>query len=345
MHLTELANRLATFGVHFDNMDGNYDEAKRFVRLLNGSYEKFNMPTWLQGEGLAQKAGQILFNTFRTHVQNTYEIMGVMMKEDRAAFAYSMTIALAMAGVPAGGMLELLMKTMYGGEEGTMGSTYLKTADLFGETVADIIHKGAFSVATGLDVSGSLQMGNPPPIDAINFLTGNKTDSALVQPFKQFYKGMISGELPWYKGFPTRAAQSILTAVYEGEVSPISDTQVTVGKRNIFNSDGSPMTLSLTEQFWTGVGINPIRRSGTGKEIWEGGQIKFWLQNRKSDIINAAKSARGLAEKSAVNKQMKEFNDAIRDLKRNPTYRSFVKSKPISWKDTRSPRNSYTLAE
>jgi len=50
-------------------------------------------------------------------------------------------------------------------------------------------------------------------------------------------------------------------------------------------------------------------------------------------------------ERSAINVRMKEFNKNLRELKRNPNYRPFAKSRPVSWKDTRKPRNTYTLAE
>jgi len=343
MHNTELANKLASFKVHYENMGNDTTEARAFVRTLNGSYEEWNMPGYLQGQGVGTAVLRVLTNTFRTHVRNTYELMIMQGKHDKAALGYTFGAAMVFAGLPGKELLEQ-MANMIWGKGAFDGDMDLWMKQNFGEAEAKIIRSGLTSYLLDIDAGRSLGIGPPPAIDALAFITGKSTDSALMSPINGMIKA-VKGEQPIYKLMPIKSIQSVLQAAYEGDISPIGDGQVKLGSRKIFNSDGTPMKLTPWEQIALAAGLNPMRRSDVGREIWSSYQVKSWFNNWKSDIFDDAQNAHSLPERSAVNARMKEFNDTLRRLKRQKTYREVVVAKPISWADTKRDRNRYKVKD
>lgn len=340
MHHSELSNKLASFQMHYQNMGQNFDEAKHFVRLLNGSYEKFNMPGYLQGEGMASAAAQIMLNTFRTHVLNTYEIMGSMWKYDKAAFAYSMAAATIMAGVPGKMMLDMLIRLIWGvaeGEDQFQGSYERMNEDLFGRGVAKFMKGGIANWMDFVDPSASIGISSHPAVDALSYLTGHNREIALAAPVTGFIKAM-SGEAPAYKLMPIKGIQSLFQSISDSE-------QLQIGSRRIFNSDGTPMKLAAWESGLVALGLNPARRSGASSDIWEDYQVNDFFNNQKSSIVNAMQQARTVYEKIEAGKQAQEFNKSLMEVKRNPTYSNVIKTKPISPADAkRSARGEKTLS-
>jgi len=339
MHNSELTNKLASFQMHYENMGGDYKKAKHFVRLLNGSYEKWNMPGYLQGDGAASATAQVLLNTFRTHVINTYEIMGTMWKYDKASFAYAMGAATIMGGVPGKMALDALIRLIWGvaeGEDPYQGSYYKMNEDLFGEGMAKLLKGGVANYFDFVDPSMSIGIGPHPAVDAVSYLTGTNQEAAFMAPITGFMKA-AKGEAPAYKLMPLKGIQSGLQAVSDYD-------QLQIGPRKIFNPDGTPMNLTGWEAALVAIGMNPARRSSASGMIWEDYQVNSFFRDQKSDIIDEAKEARSLYERAEVNKRMQEYNKNLADVKRNPVYRDVVKSKPVSWKDTRRARGEKILS-
>jgi hypothetical protein len=340
MHHSELSNKLASFQMHYQNMGQNFDEAKHFVRLLNGSYEKFNMPGYLQGEGLASSAAQIMLNSFRTHVLNTYENMGSMWKYNKVAFAYSMAAATIMAGVPGKLALDMLIRLIWGvseGEDQFKGSYERMNEDLFGTSLAKFIKGGIANWLDFVDTSASIGISQHPAVDALSYLTGHGREIALAAPVIGFIKAM-TGEAPAYKLMPIKGIQSIFQAFSDSD-------QLQVGSRKIFNPDGTPMKLAMWESSLVALGLNPARRSGASSQIWEDYQVNDYFNSWKSNTVEAMQDARTVYEKIDAGKQAQEFNKSLMEVKRNPAYSGVVKTKPVSPADAkRTTKGEKTLS-
>ena len=331
MHVTEVSNRLSTMLSHFREFD-NYDDAKLFVRKLNGSYENFNLPGWLQGEGLMKSGAQSLLYTFGTHVQNTSQILWDLgANKNGAALGYGLLAASLIGGVPGREMLEKFGQMMFG------ESLEQWTTDTFGKSVSKAMRSGVVFPMLGVDAGNSLALGAPPIANAANLLLGKGEEHAVIAPITGMIKAM-KGEQPPHKAIPFKAIQSIFQAFNEGE-------RVQVGRKQILNSDGTAMQLTPWEQILTAIGLVPTRKSEASNQQWNDSQIRRWWNDYKSKVVSYMKEARTPSERREANKMMREFNKDLMEIRRNKAYRDIIKNRGISWADTRRERGTTTLRD
>ena len=346
MHHSEISNKLASFMTHYDNMGGNAKDAAYFVRLLNGSYEDFNMPGYLTGSGLSGAAFKIMLNTFRTHVVNYYGLLGNMWKHDPAAFAYTMAAATLMAGVPGKELFEQLVKLIYGvaGENDPFkGSIDTWMEDQFGSSMAKGIKGGMFNWTDITDPSMTIGISAHPLYEGFKVLLGQGSETALAAPFTGFYKA-ATGQVPFYKIVPIRGLQATYQAFYESDAFGFG-TQVEVGARRVFNSDGTPMKLAPWEAAMVAAGVAPAHRSRVGSSIYEGSQVNQFWNDWKTSILTDAEEAKTAVERMKVNAQMSEFNKALGEALQSPAYKGVIRAKPVRWADTKRSRGKVTMKE
>lgn len=319
MQQTELANRLGASLAHARETGfADTDASLSFTDDLNAVYSKSNVPKWAEHGGVRALGYQ-----FGTHVQNTYEMMGHMLKHDKGAFGYSMMTMLMIGGMPAKAAAEGIWKLIYGTDMNKdLRGTFL------GETGTDLLTKGAISKLTGIDVSGSLSMGTPPIANLVAQFTGTNQEQAAVAPFTSMIKA-YKGEQPLYKMMPIKSLQSI------GQAFSDSD-QVQIGGRRI-TINGRPMQLTAGEAAMTAFGFTPWRRSVVAETIYTEGEINFSMNRRKSDILKRVQEARGADRIEAI-KEIRDFNKKLNALRKIKGY-GFLRTKPISSRDLRSKKD------
>lgn len=332
MQHTEISNRLSSVLAHYKRQTPKAGETKSlndavaFSEDLNANYEKFNLPKWLQGNGTGAKIIRPLAFTFQTHVQNTYEMMYEMAKNDRQALMYAFGMMGLMGGLPAYAAWEGLMKLFSGKDLDT------EIKDHLGENWARMAKSGALFTAMGeggVDAGRSLQIGAPPIFNLIGALAGTNQEVAALAPFNNMIKA-YQGEQPVYKYMPIKWMQSIWQA-YDG-----ANDSVKVGRNQVYGADGRPMRLNGAEAALQALGFVPMRSSDASREIYTESQLNRYWNGYKSKVLDALQFAKTPIERAEARKAMREFNEDLRAIKREG-YR-FLRTKPASPSDITEER-------
>lgn len=315
MHQVEMSNRLASVLAFNKNSDKkDLDSALDFADDLNANYDKFNMPKWLQGSGAAKFIQPIAF-TFGTHVQNTYEMMHHMYKNDRLALVYGMGMMAMLGGLPAKEAAEGFMRLLTGKD------LEQEIEEHVGKGAAHAARSGALFSALGIDAGRSLQLSAPPIFNLIGTLMGTNQETASLAPFMNMYKA-YKGEQPEYKAIPVKWIQSIAQG-YDGATDSVK-----VGRNRVYDASGQPMKLNGYEAFLQSLGFVPMRASDASREIFTESQLNRYWRDYKSRVLDQLQFAKTPIERMEARKAMREFNQDLRDIKRQG-YR-FLKTTPAT---------------
>lgn len=330
MHYTEVSNRLASMLSHYRAFDQkDLESSKMFVRKLNGSYEAFNLPGWLQGKGFLKGLGQSTLYTFGTHVQNTSQILWELGSNDKAAFAYGLAAASILGGVPGKETAEALGQMMFG------ESMDLWLRETYGDSIAKATQAGLIFPLADIDAGRSLALSPPPIMNAVSQIMGKGDEHALMSPISGMIKA-AKGEAAWHKMIPFKGVQSIAQAIGEGE-------EIQIGRNKVLTDDGKPMQLTGWEQMLTLGGFQPTRKSQASREIWNSSQVRRWWNDSKSKVVSAMRNATTPMERAEARKMMAEYNSDLREIRKHREYREIVKNKPITWADARRERGTKTV--
>jgi hypothetical protein len=294
-----------------------YEEAKEYVNFTHFAYGKENLPRIATGGDLASVSARTLL-TFRSYNHNY--IQSIFGSKDWKTMAHSLAYVALF-----GGMMGLpFVKDLFDLLEKLTGKSYTKSARevmrKFGGKTFETCGIQGLPALAGMNISGSMAIGIPlvgeTPTDTVTGVMGGMYDKAR--------KGVTFAA----KGEAYKAAESLLPEMVANPMKALRMSDVgkeylgtpgyatTSSGKPIFDENGKPLKMTMTDMALKTIGINPSGYSMKTEAQRSASNIEEYFSDWHTKIYETYRAGRTNHDSKTIAKalrQIREFNQAIVD--------------------------------
>lgn len=294
-----------------------YEEAKEYVNFTHFAYGKENLPRIATGGDLASVSARTLL-TFRSFNHNY--IQSIFGSKDWKTMAHSLAYVALF-----GGMMGLpFIKDLSDLLEKLTGKSYTKSARevmrKFGGKTLETFGVQGLPALAGANISGSMAIGIPlvgeTATDTVTGVMGGMFDKAK--------KGVRFAA----KGQAYKAAESLLPEMVANPMKALRMSDVgkeylgtpgyatTSSGKPVFDENGKPLKMSMTDMALKTIGINPAEYSMRTEAQRSASNIEEYFSDWKTNIYEEYRAGASTHDAKAISKalrQIREYNQAIID--------------------------------